>query len=76
MNLHIGGRLRRICSRKGLYLPELGRRSRSSAPVEARLSAPPLAKGDALANLKKLAEALELEDVYPYQLFLDGDAGP
>jgi len=44
--------------------------------VEARLSAPPLANGDALANLKKLAEALELEDVYPYQLFLDGDAGP
>jgi len=76
VNLHIGSRLRRICSRNGLYVPELGRRSRSSAPVEARLSAPPLANGDALANLKKLAEALELEDVYPYQLFLDGDAGP
>ena len=76
MNLHIGSRLRRICSRKGLYLPELGRRSRCSARVEARLTAPPLANGDALANLKKLAEALELEDVYPYQLFLDGDAGP
>ena len=74
MNLHIGSRLRRICSRNGLYVPELGRRSRCSARVEARLTAPPLANGDALANLKKLAEALE--DVDPYQLFLDGDAGP
>jgi hypothetical protein len=42
--------------------------------VEARLTAPPLANGDALANLKKWAEALE--DVDPYQLFLDSDARP
>ena len=74
MSLHIGSRLRRICSRNGLHLPELGRRSRSSARVEARLTAPSIANGDALANLKKWAEALEAVD--PYQLFLDSDARP
>jgi len=42
--------------------------------VEAQLTAPPVANGDALANLKKWAEALE--DVDPYQLFVDSYARP
>jgi len=74
VSFHIGSRLRRICSRKGLHLPELGRPSRSGARVEAWLTAPSPANLDALANLKKWAEALE--DVDPYGLFLDSDARP
>jgi len=74
LSLHIGSRFRRICNRNGLHLPKLGRRSVPSARVEAQLTAPPVANGDALANLKKWAEALE--DVDPYQLFVDSYARP
>jgi hypothetical protein len=74
VSLHVGSRLRRICSRNGLHLPELGRRSRSGARVEAPLATFPLAHKDPVANLKKWADALE--DVDPYRLFLDSGARP
>ena len=74
MSLHIGSRLRRICSRNGLHPPELGRRPRSGARVEAPLATFPLANQDPVANLKKWADALE--DVGPYRLFLDSGARP
>ena len=74
MSFRIGRRLRQICSRKGLHLPELGRGSRPGARVEAPLATFPLANKDTVANLKKWADTLE--DVDPYRLLLDSDARP
>jgi len=74
VSLRIGSRLRRMCSRNGLHLPEFRRRSISGARVEAPLATCPLANEDPVGNLKKWADALE--DVDPYRLFLDTGPRP